>query len=91
MATKCNRDNGTFRVDIEQWTSSLKSPGNTTSVKIEGMKKPLPKLAADAPFLCIFPNTGRFPKDKRPMPYDRRYLTVEGFVTNIILKVSKRT
>lgn len=41
---------------------------------------------ADAPFLCKFPDTGRFPKDKRPMPYDRRYLTVEGFITNIKLK-----
>ncbi len=28
----------------------------------------------------------RFPRDKRPMPYDRRYLTVEGFITNIKLK-----
>ncbi|KAF8974722.1 hypothetical protein BDZ97DRAFT_1690533, partial [Flammula alnicola] len=72
IATNCQKDQGSFDVDLEHYVSALK---DTKHVK------------AFAPLTCVILDSPRY-KNGKPVPYNRRYISACGFLTDIIFKPS---
>ncbi|KAF8955969.1 hypothetical protein BDZ97DRAFT_1926038 [Flammula alnicola] len=75
MATNCQKDAGTFTLEIEQYISALKDIKNAASKPI----KPI------APILCVFPDSPRF-RNGKPVPYNKRFISASGFLVDVAYK-----
>lgn len=79
LALNCDSENGTFTLDIDNWVSSLKDAKDPTS-------KPLKPIA---PIFCTIPNSPKY-KTGRPVPYNRRFVSVSGFLTSADFRNNQR-
>ncbi|KAF8973246.1 hypothetical protein BDZ97DRAFT_1990551 [Flammula alnicola] len=75
MATNCQKDAGTFTLEIEQYVSALKDIKNAASKPI----KPI------TPILCAFPDSPRF-RNGKPVPYNKRFISASGFLVDVAYK-----
>lgn len=72
IATNCQKDQGSFDIDLEHYASALK---DTKHAK------------AFAPLTCVIPDSPRY-KNGKPVPYNRRYVSICGFLTDVTFKAS---
>ncbi|KAF8973655.1 hypothetical protein BDZ97DRAFT_1912130 [Flammula alnicola] len=75
MATNCQKDAGTFTLEIEQYISALKDIKNAAS-------KPIKPIAL---ILCVFPDSPRF-RNGKPVPYNKRFISASGFLVDVAYK-----
>ena len=68
----CNKEDATFMLDIDMWVSSL--------IKTE--TKPLRR--ASAPFFCHIADSPKYKFSPKPTPYEKRFVTVHGYITNVV-------
>ena len=69
-AANCNQREATFDIDISQYISMM-GPGSKT--------KPT------ASFACTVLDSPRYEKFGKPVPYAKRYVSVTGFLANVIV------
>ncbi|KAF8170591.1 hypothetical protein BJ912DRAFT_821228, partial [Pholiota molesta] len=67
VAGDCKKEAGTFRIDVEQYISFYK----------DSTPKPFTS------FLCRFPDSPKYKDGKFPMPPNRRYMTITGFLSDV--------
>ncbi|KAF9472801.1 hypothetical protein BDN70DRAFT_775918, partial [Pholiota conissans] len=74
-ATDCQKDAGTFNLDVEQYIFVLKDAKNHAT-KSESIKP-------FTPISCIFPDSPRF-RNRKPVPYDNHFVSISGFLTDVV-------
>jgi len=74
VALNCQKPLGTFDIDPEHYISILKD--------VKAKSKPLKPVA---PISCFIPDSPRY-KQGKPVPYNRRYVAVSGFLTDVTHK-----
>ena len=70
VAMNCDKQTSTFTLDIEQYISAFKEAKNF---------KPTTLLT------CNIPDSPKY-KQGKPIPYNRRYVTVSGFLSDVTYK-----
>ena len=71
-----NKESATFKLDVEHYISAFRDLNDSNS-KPTGIK-PI------APFTCGF--SSRYQNRKKPVPFDRRYVSISGFLTDVTYK-----
>ena len=64
---------GSFTLDIDVWVSASKDSSS-------------PSFKPTAPFLCIIPDSPRYRSCGKPVPYNRRFVSVSGTLSNVVYK-----
>ena len=68
-AVNCDEKEATFDIEIDQYISTLKNVKSSPSKFI-------------TPFSCSIPDSPRY-KTGKPVPYNRRYISISGFLTDV--------
>ena len=68
-AVNCDEKEATFNIEIDQYISTLKNVKSSPSKFI-------------TPFSCSIPDSPRY-KTGKPVPYNRRYISISGFLTDV--------
>jgi len=71
-----DKDAGTFTLDIDVWVSASKDSST-------------PSFKPTAPFLCKIPDSPRYKTCGRPVPYNRRFVSVSGVLSDVVYKDNK--
>ncbi|KAF5381722.1 hypothetical protein D9615_005621 [Tricholomella constricta] len=74
VATNVNQESGTFKLDVEHYISAFRDLKDSNSKPI----KPI------APISCEF--SSRYQNRKKPVPFNRRYVSISGFLTDVTYK-----
>jgi len=72
VAVNCNEKEATFDVEIDQYISTLKDVKSSPSKFV-------------TPFSCSIPDSPRY-KTGKPVPYNRQYISISGFLTDVTYK-----
>lgn len=72
--TNVNQESGTFKLDVEHYISAFRDLKDSNSKPI----KPI------APISCKF--SSRYQNRKKPVPFNCRYVSISGFLTDITYK-----
>ncbi|PPQ82285.1 hypothetical protein CVT25_008435 [Psilocybe cyanescens] len=75
VASNSQKSRGTFDVDIEHYISTFKD------AKVGS--KPMKPIA---PISCIIPDSPRYIVHGKPVPYNKRYVSVSGFLSGVTYK-----
>jgi len=77
VASNCQKETGTFVLEVEQYMSCLKSsnqdPGNAKPVST---------------FSCYIPDSPKY-KNGKPTPFNKRYVSMSGFLTDVTMQRGK--
>lgn len=73
------RSEAKFDLDIEQYVSCMKNALKSASSQITKPIKPI------APISCTIPDSPKY-KGGKPIPFNKRYVTVSGFLSDIMFK-----
>lgn len=76
LRSPVHKESETFKLDVEHYIFAFRDLNNSNS-KPTGIK-PI------ASFTCEF--SSRYQNRKRPVPFDRRYVSISGFLTNVMHK-----
>lgn len=68
-----HQESGTFKLDVDHYISAFKD--------LKDSKKPIKPIA---PMSCEF--SARYQNRKKPVPFNRRYVSVSGFLTGVTYK-----
>jgi hypothetical protein len=74
-AGDCQKDTSTFRLDVEQYITYNKDAVKNGT--LSSSAKPFTS------FLCRFPDSPKYKQNKPPMPYNRRFVAVNGFLSGV--------
>jgi hypothetical protein len=74
LALNCKPDKATFTLDVDVYVSSYKDARDGTGSNL---------LRPTAPFLCKIPDSPKYKSGGKPMPYNRRYVSIVGALTDV--------
>lgn len=78
VAMNCQKSAGTFDLDPEQYISCLRDLKSSN---------PVSSTKGVMPISCTIPDSPKYKKNK-PTPWNKRYVSVSGFLTDVIFKAN---
>ncbi|KAJ7036387.1 hypothetical protein C8F04DRAFT_1394265 [Mycena alexandri] len=85
VALNPNVDTATFTVDADQYTSAVRD----AQKEAKANNKPLPK--SFFPTSCTIRDSPRYEHVKKPVPFNKRYVMLAGYLTDITSSLSGNT
>ena len=70
VATECSKTDATFEVIVEQYITCVKSD--------EG-----DRLKSTTPFFCRIPDSPKYRRSSKPIPGNKRYVSLSGFLAGV--------